>query len=42
MDVFLANPISTEEVFNSDVDTDDEAPTAKVICVIHYFFLMEF
>ena len=42
MDVFLANPISTEEVFNSDVDTDDEAPTATVICVIHYFFLMEF
>ena len=38
VDVFLANRISTEEVFDSDVDTDDEAPTAKVICVIHYFF----
>ena len=39
VDVFLANPVqknSADEVFDSDVDTDNEAPAAKVNLFIYY------
>ena len=40
VDVFLAKPNNTNEVFDSDVDTDIEAPTAKVNLFIYYLLFI--
>ena len=40
VDVFLAKPNNTNEVFDSDVDTDIEAPTAKVNRFIYYLLFI--
>ena len=43
VDVFLANPVqenTADEVFDSDVDTDIEAPTAKVNLFIYYLLFI--